>query len=53
MEIIDDFLVDKGKEKWVGILLRIKNKQLWIFQIPVHGNDIYFNSPNSSRGYDL
>lgn len=51
MEIVDDFLVDENKEHWVGIVVNIGNKIVWIFEDPVHGCDIYFgNSPSKGIG---
>lgn len=51
MEIVDDFLVDENKEHWVGVVVSIRDKTVWIFEDPVHGYDVYFgNKPKKERG---
>jgi len=42
MKIVDDFLVDKGKESFVGILIILGKNKLWIFNTPVHGSYLAF-----------
>lgn len=50
VKIIDDFLVDNGKESHVGILIKHKEKALWIFNNAVHGSYLAFgDNPNVKR----
>jgi len=49
MRIINDFLVDKGKEDFVGILIILKEKKVWIFNNPVHGSYIAFGDNPSIK----
>jgi len=40
LEFVDDFQVDEEDQRWVGILIIIERKVVWIFEIPVHGQDV-------------
>lgn len=50
MKLIDDFLIDDGKESHVGILIKYKRKLLWIFHNAIHGSYLAFgDNPNIKR----
>jgi len=43
MEIINDFVVEPEDEQgWCGILVKIGNKAVWIFNNRPHGYDVAF-----------
>lgn len=52
MEIKNDFLVEPNQEHWVGVVITINSKTVWIFEEPIHGCDIYLNitKPNDWNG---
>ncbi len=50
MEIIDDFIIDKGKECWCGILIKEGDWSVWIFEGRPHGYDITFGNKGWAKG---
>jgi len=51
MKIINDFIIEPKEEQgWCGILFKIGDKAVWIFEGKPHGYDVTFGIVGGAKG---